>query len=321
MDLHFSIYMGQYWSSQSLSGTETKRKRFELWKLERFPLHRGPELELEPGPPPPHYLASVPIASAAPHLVVDIVGSTLLLRRFLNVICQFRKGSEGYLFQEVCIYRAARAGKNLQRLKREIQGSEVAMQTPGSSSEYFAHAPPPNWKTGKSQFQEGQFLLSLNQTTLSNQNNFSYSPSPWMFYVHSTRIKTKISSLLNTICREKMHNWSFLRKIIWDSQWEGQSEGDRNLFVFAIIQSFSDALSAEKGTAHRFAEVMIEKYWYWQSLTSTLFFFHLSKHPLLFIGLCAIIKEGHLGNWSEETFGTIGSSETSKYGKTNETMN
>ena len=117
MDLHFSIYMGQYWSSQSLSGTETKRKRFELWKLERFPLHRGPELELEPGPPPPHYLASVSIASAAPHLVVDIVGSTLLLRRFLNVICQFRKGSEGYLFQEVCIYRAARAGKNLQRGK------------------------------------------------------------------------------------------------------------------------------------------------------------------------------------------------------------
>ena len=172
------------------------------------------------------------------------------------------------------------------------------MQTPGSSSEYFAHAPPPNWKTGKSQFQEGQFLHSLNQTTLSNQNNFSYSPSPWMFYVHSTRIKTKISSLLNTICREKMHNWSFLRKIIWDSQWEGQSEGERNLFVFAIIQSFSDALSAEKGTAHRFAEVMIEKYWYWQSFDLNTIFLRpasLSKHPLLFIVQCEKIK--YLG-WS-----------------------
>ena len=172
MDLHFSIYMGQYWSSQSLSGTETKRKRFELWKLERFPLHRGPELELEPGPPPPHYLASVSIASAAPHLVVDIVGSTLLLRRFLNVICQFRKGSEGYLFQEVCIYRAARAGKNLQRLKREIQGSEVECKPPVLPPNTLLTLLPPTGKLERANFKKVNFctlsIKPLSQTKITS---------------------------------------------------------------------------------------------------------------------------------------------------------
>ena len=52
---------------------------------------------------------------------------------------------------------------------------------------------------------------------------------------------------------------------------------------------FAATVSTEKETAHRFSEVMIENYWYWQSFDLNTIFPRaaqlLSKHPLLFIVL------------------------------------